>query len=68
MYLEGLRGQLIHNGDCEICYKPSEYPICTICERIEELGSMLDNGCKNADKVQIRYDNLTKLRNTRYNH
>lgn len=50
---------------CLECDKPSEYPICIMCERIEQLGSMLDNGCKNADKVQIRYDRLINMRDTR---
>jgi hypothetical protein len=53
---------------CLECDKPSNTPICCICKKIEKLGEMLNHGCKNADKVQIAYDNACKLRDNRPNH
>lgn len=53
---------------CLECDKPTDTPVCYICEKIEELGEMLNQGCKNADKAQIAYDNFCNLRDNRPNH
>jgi hypothetical protein len=53
---------------CVECDKPSETNICCICTEIERLEEVIEKGGKRADKAAIRYDNLRKLQNNRFDH